>query len=219
MSASKSQFAQERHHHRSRAGREPHRLRQPLLLDAEEFAERAVFACRLVERAGVFGIVQVQEVDPIDAERLQALLERAARARGVEHARLEIAVELGRDDEALRKTAALANGGADPLLAAPEPIIARSVDEIGGPIENGVDRGSRARFVDAVAIGVRHVAEAGGAKADGRDHKIGAAQSDLVHGALGQSRTPWFVWRRIRKAPARRGQGERALTRRRSGPA
>ena len=80
ISASKSQFAQERHHHGRRAGREPHRARQAFLLDAEEFAERAVFAGRLVERAGVLGIVQMQEVDPVDPERLQALLERATRA-------------------------------------------------------------------------------------------------------------------------------------------
>ena len=94
------------------------------------------------------------------------MLERAAGARGVELARLEIAVELGRDDETLRQAAALANGGADPLLAAAEPIIARGVDEIGRPVENGVERRPGARLVDAVAIGVGHVAEARGAEAD-----------------------------------------------------
>ena len=57
---------QERHHHRGRTGREPHRLRQALLLDAEQFAERAVLAGRLVERARVLGIVQMQEVDLVD---------------------------------------------------------------------------------------------------------------------------------------------------------
>ncbi len=61
-------------------GREPHRLRQPLLLDAEQFAERAVLSGRLVEGGRVLGIVQMQEVDLLDSQRLQALLERAAGA-------------------------------------------------------------------------------------------------------------------------------------------
>ena len=141
----------------------------------------------------MLGIVQMQEVDPLDPERLQALLERAARARGVEHACLEIAIELGRDDEALGQAAALANGGADPLFAAAHAIIARGVDEIGGPIENGVQRRPGARFVNAVAVGVRHVAEARGAEADGRDHEIGAAQPDLVHDSLGHRELPDLI--------------------------
>ena len=154
----------------------------------------------------MLGIVQIEEVDPIEAQRLEALLERTAGARRVERVGLEIAVELGRHDEALRQAAALANDGADPLFAAAEPIIARGVDELGRPIENGVERRPGARLVDAIAVGVRHVAEAGGAKADGRDHDIGAAQANLVHDALSH-REPSLVGRRIPKAPARRGQG------------
>ena len=92
----------------------------------------------------------------------------------------------------LRQAAALANGGADPLFAAAHAIIARGVEEVGRPVENGVQRRPGARFVDAVAIGVGHVAEARSAEADGRDHEIGAAQSDLVHGALGHRKLPEF---------------------------
>ena len=40
------------------------------------------------------------------------------------------------------------------------------------------------RLVDAVAVGVWHVAEARRAETDRRDHEIGAAQADLVHDAL-----------------------------------
>ena len=151
----------------------------------------------------MLGIVQMQEVEAFEPQRFQALLERAAGPRGVERVRLEIAVELGRDDEARRQAAALANGGADPLLAAAHPVIARCVDEIDRPIENGVDRRPGARFVDAVAISVGHVAEARGAEADGRDHDIGAAQTDPVHGALGHRELPYLVG----AASLRPGQG------------
>src|SRR6185437_5828894 len=136
---------------RDRARREPDRPGQAFLLDAEEFAERAVPAHRLLDGTGMFGIVQMEKVDALEAERFQALLERAARLGGVEAVGLGVAVELGRDDEALGQAAALANGGADPLFAAAEPVDARGVEEVGRPVENGVDRRPGALFVDAVA--------------------------------------------------------------------
>ena len=80
MSASKSQLRKSGIIMDAWAGREAHGLRQPLFLDAEQFAERAVLARRRVERARMFGIVEVQEVDLVDPQRLQALLERAPRA-------------------------------------------------------------------------------------------------------------------------------------------
>ena len=71
-------------------------------------------------------------------------------------------------------------------------------------------RGPGAGFVDAVAVGVRHVAEARSAEADGRDHKIGAAQADLVHDALGHRELPSFVGAASVKRRRAAGKGERA---------
>jgi hypothetical protein len=71
---------QKRRHLGDHAGREPHRLGQPFLLDSEELTERAVTARRFVERPGVLGIVQVKEIEPLEVQRFQALLERAAGA-------------------------------------------------------------------------------------------------------------------------------------------
>ncbi len=48
----------------------------------------------------MLGIMQMQEVDALDPQRLEALLERAPRLRRVEAIGLKIAVELGGDDEA-----------------------------------------------------------------------------------------------------------------------
>ena len=86
----------------------------------------------------MLGVVQMQQVDPLEPQRLEALLERAARLRGVEAVGLGIAVELGGDDEARGQAAALANGRADPLLAAAHAVDARRVDEIDRPVENGL---------------------------------------------------------------------------------
>ncbi len=59
----------------------------------------------------MLGIVQIEEVDALEPQRLEAFLERPARLRCVESVGLEMPVELGRDDEARGQAAALANGG------------------------------------------------------------------------------------------------------------
>ena len=67
-------ITQQRHHHSHLAGRQPHRLRQPFLPDAEEFAQGAVPAGRLrllqrstrprsLEDAPPMGLRQVQLKD------------------------------------------------------------------------------------------------------------------------------------------------------------
>ena len=96
-----------------------HRLRQPLLLDAEELPQGAVAAGRLGQRTGMLGVVQMEQVDALEPQRLEALLQRAAGLRGVEGVGLRIAVELGGDDEARRQAAALANDRADLLRCDP----------------------------------------------------------------------------------------------------
>src|SRR5271165_4717952 len=101
----------------------------------------------------------MEDIDPLEPQRLQALLERAARLSGVEAVGLKIAVELGRKDEALRQAAPLANGGADPLLAAAHAVDARSVEKIDRPVEDRPQSGLGAVRVDIVAIGVGHVAK------------------------------------------------------------
>ena len=85
MSASKSQTAQQGHHLGDRPHGEADGLRQPLLLDAKKLAERSRLGRRRFGGAGMLGIVQVQDVDRIEVQRLQALLDPAARLRGVKN--------------------------------------------------------------------------------------------------------------------------------------
>jgi len=95
---------------------------------------------RETARAGrhVVAVELAQQVDPLEPQRREALLQRSTRPRSVKDVGFRIAVELAGEDETRGQAAALANGGADPLFAAAESIIARGVDEIGRPIENGV---------------------------------------------------------------------------------
>src|ERR1700684_741728 len=113
----------------------------------------------------------MQQVDPLEPHRREALLQRSTRPRSVEDVGFRIAVELAGEDETRRQAAALANDGADPLLAATHAIDAGGIEEIDGPIENGPHRGLGALRVDTVTVGVRHVAEARRAETDRGDHE------------------------------------------------
>ena len=68
----------------TRAGGQPDGVGQSLLLDLEELADGTVRAGDLGQRSRVLGVVEMEEVDAVEAERLQALLEGAARLGGVE---------------------------------------------------------------------------------------------------------------------------------------
>ena len=202
---------QERHHLGHGAGGEADRLRQPLLLDPEQLAERAVARGRLLERTRMLGVVQMQKVDALEPQRLEALLDRAAGLGGVEAVCLGVAVELGRNHEARRQAAALADDRADPLLAPAHAIEARRIDEIGRAAEDRHHRRLGPIRVDAVAVGVRHVAQPRCPEADARDHEVGAAQADFIHNAFAQRDPPQSGSRRMPRAPAesRQGRGRR----------
>ena len=110
ITASKSHSLQQRSHHIDLAGGEADGFGETLLLDAEEFAERAVAAGRLGERARMLEVVQVEQIETFDARAiLQTCLERAARLRGVEDAGRRVAVDLGGKHETGGQAAALAD--------------------------------------------------------------------------------------------------------------
>src|SRR6185436_12710735 len=103
------EVAEHRHHDVDPAGRQPDGVGKSFLLDLEKLVNRTARAGYLGQRSRVLGVVEMEEVDAIEAERLQALLEGAAGLGAVEAPGLDIAIELGRDDEAGRQPAALAD--------------------------------------------------------------------------------------------------------------
>ena len=119
-------IAQQRHHHVDLAGGDADRFGETLLLEAEKFAERAVAAGGLGERARMLEIVQIEQIDALDPQRLQTCLERAARLRGVEDAGVRVAVDLGGEDEAGGQAAALAQRRAKRSSLRPSPRCAPS---------------------------------------------------------------------------------------------
>jgi hypothetical protein len=105
----------------------------------------------------MLGIVHMEEMDPVEVQCPQAFLEGSAGLSGVKSIGLRVAIELGRDDEAFRKAATLADDIADPLLAPSESVDARRVEEVGRSLEDRLHRPAGAVRVDTVAIGVGHV--------------------------------------------------------------
>ena len=64
--------------------------------------------------------------------------------------------------------------------------------KLAGPSNIASTVALRALGFNAIAIGVGHVAETRGAKADRRDHEVRAPQANLVHRCLGH-RLPRFA--------------------------
>ena len=174
------EVAQNRHHHVDAAGGETDGCGQTLLLHAEELVQRAALAGDLVEIGGVFGIVEVEDLDAVAPQRLEALLEGAAGAGGVEAERVHVAVELGREDPALGPAAHLAHDLADAALAAAVGVIARGVEEAVLHREHGPDGGQRALLGDLVTVGAGHRAEAGGSETERRHAQPGFADFNAL---------------------------------------
>jgi hypothetical protein len=116
----------------------------------------------------VFGIVQMQDLHPFDAQTRQAFLQRSARAVGVEQPGFHVAVQLGGQDAPLGPAAQFAHDRSDPFLAAPHAVVVRRVEEPVRHLQHRADRRGGLTFVNAVAISSRHVPKAGGAEADRR---------------------------------------------------
>ena len=103
-------------------------------------------------------VVQMQDVQAVQPQRLEAFLDRLPRAGGVQAVVLPRAVQLGRQHAVLRQ-AAFTDHRAQPFLAAPHAVVARSVDEAGVQVEHRVDRVAGLRLADLVAIGIGHAAK------------------------------------------------------------
>ena len=147
------------------------------------------------------------------AARLSSSDRRAC--AGVEAAGLRVAVELGREDPPLRPAAELAHHLADPLLAPPQPVEPRAVEEPVRHRQHRAHRCQRPLLVDVVAVGVGHAADARGPEPDRRHPHPGPADLTLLRHAPPPCR-PFF-------SPSvqidRLEQRQRIARRRRAAPA
>ena len=157
---------EDRRLHRQLAHGESDGGREPLLLHLEQLLHGAALAGDLAEVAGMFGVVQVQQVDPVDARAPVRLSSSDCRARSASNRRVSISrsslVETAKPSGRPPRSRI---GGADPLFAAAHAVVARGVEPVRRPLEDPLERRPGARLVDTVAIGPRHVGERRGAKA------------------------------------------------------
>ena len=170
-----------RQHHIHLARRQPHRLREPLLLHLEQRLDGPVRARNLRNRLGMFRIMQMEQINLVDTECLQTCLERAPRHIGIKPVGLGVAVKFGRQHKPLRLAAHLPKRRADALLAPAKAVIAGRVDKVGRASQDRPQRLPRALLVHAVAIGVGHVAKARRTKADRRYLNFCAPKLDALH--------------------------------------
>ena len=129
----------------------------------------------------------MQQRNAIHTQRLQAFIQRGLGPVTIEKISLHVAVKLRGNDEPLRQPAALSDCCTNACLAAPRPIIARCINKPNLVIKNSIQRSPRAGFIYAITIGIRHIAQGGRAKTNGRNGKRGFGDCDagvLGHGVL-----------------------------------
>jgi hypothetical protein len=153
--------------------RQADRVGQPSSLHPEQLVDGATGARHLVELGCVFGVVEEENVDPVQRQRPEALFERSPGPIGVESSGLGFAIELGRDHEPVGYTAHFGDDLADPSLAAAEPVVAGAVDDIRRAGEDGPYRCVRPVLVHLVAVGVGHAAQGRGSERQGRGGDAG----------------------------------------------
>ena len=200
-------------------GGQAHRGRQSLVAHPEQFAKRPVRPGNLCQRGRVLGIMQVQQVNAVETQGLEAFFEGAACLSGIEPARLGVTVELRRQDEAVGKSSSLANDRSDPLLTAPEAIVPRCIEKSDRTGEHLTDRLLRLFLSNAIAICVGHVAESRRAETQLRDAQIGVAQGDGINSACGHGRfldRSGFGERAVFKKQTRGSTGKRCRSSRRN---
>jgi hypothetical protein len=123
----------------------------------------------------MLGIVHMEDLNPIEAEGLQALVQRSTGTGSVEAIGFRISIELGRDYEPLGKPSALADDVSNSLFAASKSVDPRSVEKIGWAIKDRSHRFFGAFLVNTVAVGVGHIGQGRRPEADVGHEKIRSA--------------------------------------------
>ena len=157
---------EDRDHDVGPPGRKTNGIGKSFFLHFEELGDGAIRGGHLIERSGVFGVVDVEQVDAVEVQRLQAFFERLARSGCVELACFHVAIELRRDDNTIGQSASFADDLTDSGFTSSRAIVSGGVEELRRSIEDRFDSCLRARLVDRVSVGVRHVAERAGAEAE-----------------------------------------------------
>jgi hypothetical protein len=124
-----------------------------------------------VLEALVLGVVQVDELELLHAEELQAALDGAAHLFAGEVPSCEIAVCLGGEHEALRQAAHLSQDLADAPLALPVAVGGRRIEKVDPALENGPQGLVGPLPTDGVVEGFRHIPERRAPHAHRRDRE------------------------------------------------
>ena len=149
--------------------------RETFVLEPLQLTDRALRRHRLVERDGELGVVEEQQLDAVEAEPLQALLERLPDTGGAERA-VGATIDLRRQHEAGRQPARLGEGRADSSFTLTTAVAVRRVEERDRPGENAPHGGDALVGVDRASEVLRHAAERPAAGADRRHDESGRAE-------------------------------------------
>ena len=128
----------------------------------------------------MLGIVDMEDMNPVEAQGLQGLLQRSTSPGGVETIGLGISIKLGRDHEAFGKTSALPDDISNSLLAAPKSVNARTIEEIDWPFKDRSHGLFGTVLVDPVPVGVRHIGQGSRPETDVRHEQVRPPQFDLL---------------------------------------
>src|SRR6266567_710429 len=119
-------------------------------------------------KGNMLRIVEIDELQLLQAQQAQAALDAAPHLRASEDAGLQIAVSLGCQHEARRDPTNLAEYDADAALALAIAIGGGSIQEVEGTGKENTNCGQGALLLDAIGESLRHTPQWGGANTDGR---------------------------------------------------
>ena len=140
------------------AGCDTDAFRNTLLLHRNEGIDRAALSapCRKIHVQ--IGVVQMQQLEPLDTQSLEALLGRSAHPVAREIVRFWIGINLGGKDFARRDPTQFTNDLADRPLRSPLPIIVGRIGKIQRAGKERTHRVERASFIDGVAVKIGRTA-------------------------------------------------------------
>ena len=135
-----------------------------------------------------FGVMEVQQGDPVDAQPFHRLLDRGTDPIAGEVPGPRIRVDLGREHDVGRQSTDVSDRRSDPALGGAVLAVAvRGVDEGEGTVEGGEDRGDGAVLVHGVAVQVGHAGQRTGSEADRRHGQPGPPELSWTLGL------PWAL--------------------------
>ncbi len=124
----------------------------------------------------MLGVVDIDDLQAIQAQALQAPLDRALELLAAKIAGAQIAVALGGQHIASRQPAKLAQHQADPALALAVAIGGGCIKEVDRRAKGRAQRGQRRFLGDAIGEGFGHIAQRRAAHTQRRDQQLGRAK-------------------------------------------